>query len=219
MASLQQETTGVFHIVFRFKRRRYKRSLATKNQAAAFALKSEIEETMDLLERGRIGVPESVDPIDFILAGGKEELLAERTSRDVRNETPVALTLKELFRRFFEAIPDENLEANTLCTMRTHEKHLVRLLKPRFPVQEVTGHVLQQYVNARAKEKAHYVRVSSHTKPSKRLVSPCTSFQYVLPGTRLAGSQCWFRPVPRFRLRNRVRHPSPNIGFRCNPTG
>ena len=52
MASLQQETTGVFHIVFRFWQRHYKRSLAKKSQAAALAQKSEVEESLDLLEGG-----------------------------------------------------------------------------------------------------------------------------------------------------------------------
>ncbi|MFK7736998.1 MAG: hypothetical protein AB8B50_13265 [Pirellulaceae bacterium] len=71
MASLQQEPTGVFHIVFRYQRRRFKRSLATKTESIALARLEEIEEAIRLLQDGRIQIPEKVSTDAFILAVGR----------------------------------------------------------------------------------------------------------------------------------------------------
>ncbi len=49
MASLQQESTGVYHVVFRFQGRRFERSLETKIGSIAESRKQEIEETVDQL--------------------------------------------------------------------------------------------------------------------------------------------------------------------------
>ena len=64
MASLQRQATGVFHIVFRFGGTRYKRSLGTKNKSNANVKRTEIRETIDLIKRGRIEIPEDAQVPD-----------------------------------------------------------------------------------------------------------------------------------------------------------
>ena len=71
MASLQQEPTGVFHIVVRINGKRFKRSLATKSESQAILNRDEITEMIDLVKRGKVQVPDNIPLIDFVLSGGR----------------------------------------------------------------------------------------------------------------------------------------------------
>ncbi len=68
MASLQCEAAGVFHVVFRLKGKWFKRSLDTKAESRALSRRDEIDETLDLLKRGRLEIPEGIQPQEFVLA-------------------------------------------------------------------------------------------------------------------------------------------------------
>ncbi len=65
MASLQREPTGMFHITFCYGGKRFKRSLNTKSEKKALGRKANIEETIDLVERGRLNVPTGADTTQF----------------------------------------------------------------------------------------------------------------------------------------------------------
>ncbi|MFK7736999.1 MAG: hypothetical protein AB8B50_13270 [Pirellulaceae bacterium] len=83
--------------------------------------------------------------------------------------------MKNLFERFFDALPDYNLEPNTLRTMKTHQRHFIRLLKANFPVSDLSGHDLQKYVKARSKNRTQYERSTpGKSKATKRKVSATT---------------------------------------------
>lgn len=172
MASLQIETTGVYHIVFRFQGRRFKRSLETKIETVALARREEVDETIQLLKSRRIAVPENVPAEAFILAGGRVDAIKPEKGKAATDVSPASLTLQGLFDQFFDSLPDENLEANTLRTMHTHKAHFLRLIKPRFPAEKLTGHELQKYVNARSKEHTQYPCRSG--SDSRRKVSATT---------------------------------------------
>ncbi|MEZ6136972.1 MAG: tyrosine-type recombinase/integrase [Pirellulaceae bacterium] len=173
MASLQKESTGVFHIVFRFHGRRFKRSLETKVHSIAVTRQQEIEETIVLLKRDRIGVPDGIPAEEFILAGGQVSQIRRRAGTDVATNASSneQLTLKKIFSEFFEALPEDSLELTTLRTMRTHKSHLLNHFKPSFKIQQLTGQALQEYVNARAKHRSQYVDVQDGVKPERRRVS------------------------------------------------
>lgn len=174
MASLQQESTGIYHVVFRFKGRRFKRSLETKTGSIAESRKQEIEETLDLLKRDRISVPSGIRDDEYILAGGQVSRIVDKND-DGRVRHSRSLTIKGLFKEFFDALPDDSLEPNTLRTMRTHERHLLRVLKSNTSVQELRGHELQKYINLRSKEKTQYIETrAEHPKPYRRPVSGTT---------------------------------------------
>ena len=177
MAALQQEPTGTYHIAFRFQGRRFKRSLFTKSLEAALQRQAEIEETLRLLQQKRITLPVGIASDDFIMTGGRvDRILPPKDSSSNISALP-AITLKNLFAKFFESIPDGNLEFNTQSTMRLHERHFLRLMKPSFPVQLLTGKDLQDYINARAKETTQYfAEANSNTnkQPNRRRVAACT---------------------------------------------
>ncbi len=174
MASLQQEPTGVFHIVFRYDRRRFKRSLETKTQSIALARLEEIEEALSLLKCGRLEIPESVPSDAFILAAGRMEQI-KRKAPTPASGTQAGTSLEGLFDEFFASLPDDNLESNTLRTMHTHKQHFLRLLKKHFQISKLTGHDLQKYVNSRSKEFTQYSRtVAGKKNPVKRTVSATT---------------------------------------------
>ncbi|HBE69321.1 MAG TPA: hypothetical protein DDW52_14335 [Planctomycetaceae bacterium] len=173
MASLQQEPTGVYHIVFRYDRKRFKRSLETKTQSLALARLDEIEETLQLLKSGRLGIPDDQPTDAFILAAGRIDQIKQKAPPPT--ESPRGLLLEGLFTEFFASLPDDNLEPNTLRTMHTHKQHLLRILKKRFPVADLKGNDLQKYVNARSKEFTQYSRtVAGKKKPVKCTVSATT---------------------------------------------
>jgi hypothetical protein len=169
VASLQLEQFGHFHIVFRINGKRYKRSLNTKSEAEALSRKETIEETLLLVGKGRLSIPARVNAADFILADGKIEASEPADEDERTNGTPPpSLTLQALFKQFFEAIPDGNLEETTLGGMHGHEKHFLRIFKPSFPIQSLATSDLQRYVNRRAKEKTQFLADTPNGKRKHR---------------------------------------------------
>lgn len=72
MASLEYDTDAENYLVrFRYNGRSYKRSLHTGSEREARAVLGRIEETIHLIERGRIEMPANADPAAFILSDGK----------------------------------------------------------------------------------------------------------------------------------------------------
>jgi hypothetical protein len=104
MASLQREKTGKYHIVIFYDGKRYKRSLDTKKESYALARKGEIEETLSLVKRGRLTVPDDVGLIDFVMADGKVSHSPMQVLPPPPAELPKSLTLKQLFDQFFDSI-------------------------------------------------------------------------------------------------------------------
>ncbi|MBP85659.1 MAG: hypothetical protein CMJ64_02920 [Planctomycetaceae bacterium] len=70
MASLQI-VTGYFHVSFRCAGHRYKRSLKTKSERQALTHNVRIEETIRLVESGRLEVPSDADLATFVLSDAK----------------------------------------------------------------------------------------------------------------------------------------------------
>lgn len=173
MASLQKEPTGAFHIVIRIDGKRYKRSLRTKNETIARAKKDEIQETLELVRRGRLSVPENATTVDFVLNPE-----ATRSETVVKDQAKNGISLKKLFEEFFRSLPDGSLEDCSIDSMRTHQKHFLRILGARLPVKDITGQTLQTYINARAKEFTHFL-VDRSTRdsvknPKRKLVTGVT---------------------------------------------
>ena len=81
MASLETTASGNFHVVFWFQGERYKRALRTKEQREADRRKARLEDTLRLVECGRIDLPKDIDVPLFLLSDGKlqQSTTAERT--------------------------------------------------------------------------------------------------------------------------------------------
>jgi len=177
MASLQKISTGHYHITFRFAGQRYKRSLKTKRRAEADARRVRLEDTLRLVESGRIDVPEDVDIASFLLADGK--ITSQRPRKKTEDAIfEAAATLEATFDAFFAAIPDGNLEESTLTGMHQHRRHLLRLIGWNFPIQKLTLDSLQTYVNKRCKEKTHYATRVSAVTIHKELVTLGTVWRW-----------------------------------------
>lgn len=180
MSALQREPSGVYHILIRYEGQRFKRSLGTKSYAAAHSRQLEIDETIELVERQRLAIPDDVFAIEFFMAGGRnpERLPKKRPTPRYELEQ---IRLKTLIKEFFASIPDGNLEANTLKTMQTHLKHLKKFFKRDFAIQNLTVQELQAYVNHRAKQRTQFFSSTSTSLvdvkgsgPERKTVSAAT---------------------------------------------
>lgn len=102
-----------------------------------------IDDNLRRLELGLLTLPDEADPIVFLLSDGR---VAESP------RASVVRSLRDLFDRYLESIPDETLEQATISGMKIHIAHLYRVLGERFCVQELELPDLQRYAEQRAKE-------------------------------------------------------------------
>lgn len=146
MAFLQHDQrSGRYRIRFRFEGQEYKRSIRTANEREANAILGRVEETIILIERGRLEVPHDVDPASFILSDGK---------RNGKSRNGQLRTVRDLFDRYEKSIQDGVKEPTTRKTERIHLGHLGRLLKTSQPLVNVTVGDVQAYIDRRLKEKS-----------------------------------------------------------------
>src|SRR5260370_18884986 len=116
MAFLQlDETSGRYRIRFYFGGQEFKRSLKTKDRKVALGLQARIEETVRLLEQGRLEIPVGADPAAFILSDGKlnQKPVAQRAS-----------TLAGLFAAYREQFPAGREEESNAYTDSIHSNPL-----------------------------------------------------------------------------------------------
>lgn len=153
MAGLEVRN-GRYNVIVRFGGQRFVRSLKTGNEKEALTKKLRIEETLKLIESGRVDVPADCDFMTFLMSDGK---LAKKP----KIETP--LTIAELFNRFFDALPEGHLEGSTHNLMKIHRRHLERELGVRTATHNLGQVDIQNYVNKRAKKKTKRGTLSANT--------------------------------------------------------
>jgi len=155
MASLRRNpANGKFLILFRYGGRQYQRSLKTSRHREAMVVCGRVEETISLLERGRLEIPADADPGTFIMSDGK---LGKKT------ETQKPLTLRELFDRYQATLLPQVKEASTLALEEIHLRHLRKHLKVNALAQTLTVGDMQAYVAQRASETWHGRYISPTT--------------------------------------------------------
>lgn len=145
MASIHQKPTGTFYVSFRFpidgKPKQFNRSLKTQSQKIASARCVEIEETIALIETGRISISDGTTEKEignFILSGGK--LSAKPTAiKSVKLET--------LWNKYTEKYA-VGKEPTSIDTEKTHKNNLV-LFIGNVAIQSITTDKLQKYVKDR----------------------------------------------------------------------
>jgi hypothetical protein len=102
------KTKGAWRISFRLGNRRFNRSLRTDDRQEAETRQARLEENIRFVENGRLQIPDGADAAAFLLSDGK-------LSQKVKPKA--SLSLAEVFRQFFDSIPDKSLEASTLPTL------------------------------------------------------------------------------------------------------
>ena len=107
MSSLERDlASGRYRIRFRFGGQSYKRSTKTSDKREAWSIQGRVEETIRLLERGRLVLPPHVDPGIFILSDGK--LKGDFHAPEIR-------TLGSLFDRYHKELPEGVKESSTIA--------------------------------------------------------------------------------------------------------
>jgi integrase len=150
MATLYQNPSGVWLIRFRFAGRQYYRSLETADEDRAKGIKAQVEETLDLLKRGRIALPEGATHDDagiYILSGGK---VLRRPSVAAASKT-----LKEVTDAYFADLPEGAKAKTSINTEKTHVGHLLKILKGSTPLRQIGVADLQNYVTKRSRQQGN----------------------------------------------------------------
>jgi len=161
VASLQLDPlSGRFRIRFSFGEQEYKRSLKTQVESVARATLGRVEETIRLMEQGRIEIPANVDIGKFILSDGKRhgKIVVQRV-----------LNLNDVIARYQEALPNGAKEANTITTEKLHCKHFRRILTEQIAMQALGTADLQRYAEKRSQEKGR----RGNVRPRRRLQAVC----------------------------------------------
>ncbi len=147
MASIHRDKkSGIYRVHFRCLGRQYLRSLKTKNLREARGSLGRIDETLRLIERGRLEVPIDVDPADFVLSDGKktspkQEVVEQR------------IRLSELITAYEGGLPEGAKESSTRDGENLHFKHLRRHFGTTTIVQAITLIDVQNYVEKRLQDK------------------------------------------------------------------
>ena len=163
MASLEQQGSGGnYRVIFWFGGRKFSRTLKTSKDEEAVSVLHRLEENIRLVERGRLEIPPDADLATFLLSDGR---------LDKKPVLPTTLNLGDLVATYCKQLPKDSLEANTLCTMEIHLKHLKRILKPKLLVNSITQQHLQQYVEQRSREKGRRGKCVSTVTMKKELAT------------------------------------------------
>lgn len=167
MASLENRT-GYFNVVFRFGGKKYTRSLHTDDENEAHRLLRNLEQTVRDIKSGRINLPPDADIPTFLLSDGKLTNPPAVTT-DEANE--VRTSLHDLFRSFFDSLPENSLEESTISQMETHRKNLLRVLGETIYVDDIDLNKLDEYSKNRRQEKGRRKGEISANTIKKELVT------------------------------------------------
>jgi integrase len=132
-----------YYCTFRFQAKQYYFTVGNVTEAQAQARGAEVDETLALIERGRLTVPEGVALEDFVAAGGKAPAVAVR---------PETVTARQLIDRYLATHANGTVEENSLGTARSHLNQFAGTVGERFRVQGLTLLDLQGHVERRRKK-------------------------------------------------------------------
>jgi integrase len=132
-----------FYCTFRFHRRRYYFAVGKVTEDQARAKAAEVDETLALIERGRLEVPAGVRLEEFVAAGGKVPAVSAR---------PETVTAGQLFDRYLATHANGTLEENSLGTARSHLNQMRKTVGERFRIQSLTLLNLQEHVDRRSRK-------------------------------------------------------------------
>jgi site-specific recombinase XerD len=146
MANLANKD-GVYLARFRYRGREYKKSLKTRDAAAAKAGINIVELTIHRLLTGQLQIPADVDPAGFIVSGG-----TWTPPRKAAEPPPAAPSMLAAVASYLAS--RENKSADSYIeSQRTHLRHLTRHLGARADkaCTEISLQDLEQFIQARLK--------------------------------------------------------------------
>jgi len=194
MAHLELDSSsGRYRVRFRFGGRQYKRSLKTSDYRLAQALVGRIDETIQLLERGRLDLPKDADPGLFILSDGK---------RLVKPSARRPVSLGELFEEYQATMPAGAKEASTIAGEKRHMAHVMRHLGSATSAQSITLTDMQTYVAKRLADR-YKKRPTSPDTIKKELTTFRLIWNWAVAHAILEGTA----PIRGLRLPRRDEKP------------
>ena len=175
MASIwQDKRSGKWLIKFVFGGKPFCKSCLTKNSDDARRIKARVEETLGMLNTGRLSIPEDADPGVWILSGGK---LQEKPKLDTASPASVAAICDAYLKDQLDKA-DTTLEAE-----KRHIGHLKRTLGERTTMATLTLDAMQNYANVRTKADNRYGGTVSGQTIKKEL----TTFMQIWDWARQRG--------------------------------
>ena len=142
MAGITKKGDG-YHCAFRYHGGRFYFALGNLTEAQARARATEVDETLALLKRGRLALPDGVRLEDFVAAGGKVPVIAVR---------PETITFRQLIDHYLLTHSNGTIEENSLGTAKTHLNQFAESVGERFRMQGLTLLNLQEHVDRRRKK-------------------------------------------------------------------
>lgn len=118
------------------------RGLRTDNERHARNLLARLELQITAVRQGLASIPETADPVDWLLSAGVREKAASGPVDGCR-------TLGELLSRYDAALPLGAVAATTRATAKIHHEHLRKGLGARKPLRSIGVEELQAYANKR----------------------------------------------------------------------
>lgn len=167
MASLQKKADR-WYCTFRYGGERHTIKLGPVSEKEALSKGEEIDLKLLRLAQGLVTVPEGTDLREFMFQDGM-------ASKPVA--TAKSMTLKSLERDYLEAMA-ASLEDSTIGGMKTHFKHLTRILGATQLVPGITLGTLQTYVNKRSQDKTRYKTNISPATIKKEIISLRTAWNW-----------------------------------------
>ena len=149
MASIwQDKRSGKWLIKFLFAGTAYTRSSYTSSRRAALHLKSTVEETIALVQTGRIELPNAtVDPAVWVMSGGKLD-------KKPLLKSPKLSRLDEIIDAYEKDQVDK--AESTMAGERPHYNHLKSVLGVEAKFGHLSLEDMQRYVNCRLKQDNRY---------------------------------------------------------------
>ena len=132
-----------FYCSFRHGGKRHYFTVGRVTEAQARAKATEVDETLSLIDRGRLEVPAGVAIEEFVAGGGKAPAVS------ARQET---LAARQLFDDYLATHANGTVEENSLATLRQHLARMTESVGERFRVQGLTLQDLQAHVERRRKK-------------------------------------------------------------------
>jgi hypothetical protein len=199
-----------YYCTFRFQGKRYYFTVGDISEAQALAKGTEVDETLNLIERGRLTVPDGVPLEEFVAAGGKAPVVVERSE---------TFTARSLFDRYLTTLGNGTIEEKSLVTLRSHLKQVCETIGARFRIQGLTLADLQGHVDRRAKKGL------SPVTSKKEIASFRACWNWAVHGGLLKGAfpnrglrfapPTTYGPVPRAAGRIAPREPQRQQGCQC----
>jgi integrase len=154
MANLGRKA-GIFHARFRLAGREYKKSLKTRDPAAAQAALHLVELTLHRIHTGQLGVPPGVDPGEFVVSGGTRTDAAPDHRPSPPPDDPVARPTTRALIDLYVAAQRPLLAPSYHASQAMHLRHLTRFLLAAAdqPCDHITYRDLDRYLQHRLGER------------------------------------------------------------------